>query len=88
MPKFIAVHTLPVDETQFKTMMSETASTHKIPAGFNYKQTYCDFTGHKFFCDWEAPGKEALEQVFQTIGMPWDSIHLVKVFNPATGKLE
>jgi hypothetical protein len=88
MAKFMAIHTMPGDEVQFKNMMANAASIMILPQGFNYKQTYCDFIYHKFFCDWEAPSKEGLEEVFKQLKMPFDSIHSVKIFNPTNGQLE
>jgi hypothetical protein len=84
MAKFIAVHTMPVNEQQFKNLMAQLPG---IPKGFTFKQTYCDFTNHKFFCDWEAPSKAALEQFFKAQGMPFDMVHPVKVYNATTKKL-
>ncbi len=60
----------------------------KFPAGFVWKQTYCDFTNHKFFCDWEAPSKEGLEQFFKSQNMPFDAVYPVEVFDVATKKIE
>jgi hypothetical protein len=78
MPKYVAVHTLPYTEAQ----TSEIAQNMpKFPAGFQWKQTYCDFASHKFFCEWEAPSKEGLVKVFEGLKMPYEAIYPVKLFD-------
>jgi hypothetical protein len=84
MAKFLAVHTLQMTQEQFMSMGQE--AMHKIPKGFTYKLTYCAFDEHKFFCEWDAPSKEALAQGFKTLNMPVDFIYPVKVYEVATGK--
>jgi hypothetical protein len=82
MPRFLAVHTLPLNKEQFKDTAEKTLKTPS--PGFSWKQTYCDFANHKFFCVWEAPSKEALEQGFKNHQMPFDSVHPVELFNTST----
>jgi hypothetical protein len=79
MTMFMAVHTMPVTEAQALEM----AKNMKLPAGFTWKQTYCDFPGQKFFCEWQAPNKDALAKYFQEIKMPFDAIYPVKLFDVA-----
>lgn len=85
MPKFIAVHTLPQTEEEMMSQFGEMIG--KVPQGFTWKQTYCDFNSHKFFCEWDAPSKEALEQGFKGVGMPWEAIYAVKLFDVASKKM-
>ncbi len=84
MPKFVAVHTLAMTKEQAIAMASD--PNFKLPPGFAWKQTYCDFGGQKFFCDWEAPSKEALAQVFNSLKMPFDAIYPVELFDVASKK--
>ena len=86
MPRFIAVHTAPFTEEQLKALAKVPRS--QIPAGVSWKLTYCDFADNKFFCDWEAPNKGALEQVFKAQKIPFDAIYPVRIFNVAKAKLE
>lgn len=86
MPKFIAVHTLPQTEAEIMEVVK--SLPQQIPAGITWKQTYCDFDEHKFFCEWEAPNKAAIEQVFKTVNMPYDAIYQVRVYDVATAKME
>ena len=84
MPRFIAVHTMPMTEEnwdEFAKGASEKMS--QLPPGVKYNLTYCGFTDGKFFCDWEAPNKETVEQVFKGMEMPYDAIYPVKLFNAA-----
>lgn len=86
MSRFIAAHTLPMSEAEFSKMLDQ--SIPQYPTGIAWNLTYCDFEDHKFFCEWDAPNKEALEKVFKTQGMPYDAIYPVRVFNTATKLME
>jgi Nickel responsive protein SCO4226-like len=86
MAKFMAVHTLPVDRKQALALAAQISE--KPREGFVWKQSYCDFTNHKFFCDWEAPSKDALESAFKARNMPFDAIYPVEVLQVAIGKFE
>jgi hypothetical protein len=80
MPRFIAEHTLPFStEAEFLKMAKEMKL--KIPKGFSWKLTYCDFANHKFICEWQAPSKEGLGETFKTNNFPFDAIRPVKLFN-------
>ena len=85
MPRFIAIHTLPYTEEQFK---EATKKSPKPPAGLKWKQTYCDFNNHKFFCEWEGSNKETIEQFLKTINMPFDVVYPVRLFDVGKKKLE
>ena len=84
MSRFIAVHTLPYNEAQFLESMKEASGRmSELPPGVTFNFTYCGFEDHKFYCDWEAPNKETMEQVFKAMGMPFDAIYPVKKFTMA-----
>ena len=85
MPRFIAVHTVPLTEADLKETAKKISD---LPAGITWKRTYCDFADNKHFCEWEAPNKEAIEQVFKAQNMPFDAIYPVQLFNVATAELE
>ena len=85
MPKFIAVHTMPMTQEQAMEMFKNMPA---LPQGVFWKFTYCDFDDGKFFCDWDAPNKETLEQIFKMMEMPFDAIYPVKKFIVATGTFE
>jgi len=83
MPRFIAVHTAPFTEEQLKA-----AAKEALPRGVSWKLTYCDFADNKFFCEWEAPNKETIEQRFKARNTPFDAVYPVRLFNVAKAKFE
>jgi len=85
MARFIAVHTMPMNEEQFMAMLKNLPA---IPAGTTYKQTYCDFQDGKFFCEWEGTNKEIIEQGFKANNIPYDAVYPVRVFNIAKMSFE
>lgn len=87
MAKFIAVHTLPGYNEQKMAQMAKDMEG-KIPQGMSWKLTYCAFDQNKYFCEWEAPSKEALEQGFKQNKLPFDAVYPVKQFNVASGNFE
>jgi hypothetical protein len=84
MSRYMAVHTLPMTEEKWmEDMNANRDKLGELPSGMAYHSTYCDFNDNKFFCDWEAPNKESLEQVFKNLEMPFDAIYPVKLFDVA-----
>ena len=86
MPRFIAVHTVPFAEEDLKAAAKDMPS--KLPPGVTWKLTYCDFADGKFFCEWEAPNKEAIEQVFKASNLPYDAVYPVRLLDVAKAELE
>ena len=86
MPRFIAVHTAPFPEEQLKAAAKDMPP--KLPPGVAWKLTYCGFADNKFFCEWEAPDKETIEQVFKAANMPFDAIYPVRLLDVAKAELE
>jgi hypothetical protein len=83
MPRFLAAHTAPFTEGQLKELAKS-----ELPEGFTWKVTYCDFADNKFFCDWVAPSKEALEKEFTARNIPFDAVYPMQIFNVSEAKLE
>jgi hypothetical protein len=83
MPRFIAVHTAPFTEDQLKAAAKDTFSQ-----GLSWKLTYCDFDDNKFFCEWEAPNREMIEQEFKDKNMPYDAVYPVRLFTVETAEFE
>jgi hypothetical protein len=86
MPRFIATHTAPFTEEQLKTAAKDMPS--QLPAGVSWKLTYCDFADNKFFCEWEAPNKETVEQVFKAANLPFDAVYPVRLLDIAKASFE
>ena len=86
MPRFIAVHTLPWTEEGAKKSTKDFVS--QLPPGVTWKLTYCDFDDNKFFCEWEGPNKEAIEQIFKAANLPFDAIYPVRLLNVAKADFE
>ncbi len=80
MPRFMAVHTAPLKEEQMSEIAKQISN---LPPGVSYNLTYCDFDDGKFFCDWEAPNKETIEQIFKSMNMPYDAVYPVRLFTTA-----
>jgi hypothetical protein len=87
MPRFLAEHKMPyATEAEFLGFAKQMKP--QIPKGFSWKLTYCDFSNHKFLCEWEAPSKEALAEAFKANNVPYEAIYPVKLFNAAKMKFE
>jgi hypothetical protein len=87
MPRFIATHTMSVSEEAIVKMAKEEAPKFS-EMGLTWIRTYCDFDNNKFFCEWEAPNKEAIEKLFKETNSPYDDIFPVRLFDVTTAKLE
>ena len=80
MAKFIAAHTLP-GYTEEKFASEAKKLETMVPKGYSWNLTYCAFGENKYFCEWDAPSKEALEKVFRDNKLPFDGIYPVKNYN-------
>jgi len=85
MARFMAVHTMPMTEEQ---AMAMARNMPPFPKGVTWKYTYSDFKDGKFFCEWQAPNKETLEQLFKSMKMPCDAVYPVRLFNVGKKKFE
>lgn len=83
MPRFIAVHSLVFTEEKMKEMAKK-----PLPEGISWLRSFCGFADNKSFCEWEAPSKEAIEQVLKQVEVPFDKIYPVRLFDVATATLE
>ncbi len=87
MPRFVAAHSVPFTEDILKKYAREEApkfSKKKV----TWLRTYCDFEDNKHFCEWEAPKKEAIEEIFKEHKIPFDSIYKFRLFYVSKEKLE
>jgi hypothetical protein len=76
---------MPMTEEQAMAMLKNMPA---FPKGVSWKLTYADFKDGKFFCEWEAPSKEIIEQNFKARKMPFDAVYPVRLFNAAKKKFE
>ena len=83
MPRFVAVHPVAFSEEQLGPLAKEL-----LPEGVTWNSTYSAFAENKSFCHWEAPTKEAVVEVFKKYEIPYEAIHEVRRFDPATGVME
>ena len=86
MPRFIVVHTMQFPEADLKAAAKDMLPN--LPPGVTWKLVYCDFADGKFFCEWEAPNKEAIEQVFKASNLPYDAVYPVRLLDIAKAELE
>jgi hypothetical protein len=87
MPRFIAVHSTPFDEAALVKYAKEEAPKFQN-FGATWIRTHCCFDDQKYFCEWKAPNKGAIEQIFKDLSVPYDSLHQVRIFDVATATLE
>ena len=83
MPRFIAVHPGAFPEDQLRTLAHE-----KLPEGVSWDSTYVAPTEGRTYCLWEAPTKEAVVEIFTKYQIPYDALHEVRRFDPATAAFE
>lgn len=87
MPLFLAEHKLPYPtEAEFLAFAKQMKP--KVPKGFTWKLTYCDFGNRRFLCEWEAASKEALAEAFKANNVPFEAIYPAKLFNAAKMRFE
>jgi hypothetical protein len=83
----IVFHSVPFTEEALIGLAKEEAPKFK-EAGITWIRTHCDFDDNKHFCEWEAPNREGIEQIFKRLDIPFDGIYPVKIFTVATASFE
>ena len=83
MLRFIAVHPVAFNEEQLQPLTNE-----QLPQGVTWHSTFCAFADDKSVCHWHAPTKQALLDLFVKYEIPYEAIYEVRLFDPATGRLE
>jgi len=79
MPRFIVVHSMPYNEEQI--MITAKKMPDQLPPEVLWNITYCAFDDSKFFCEWEGPNKESIEQVFKASQIPYEAIYPVRLLD-------
>jgi len=83
MPRFMATHSVAYSEEQLKELTQK-----DLPEGVSWIRTFCGFVDNKSFCEWQAPSREAVQQVLQSANIPYDAIYPVRLFDVPTATLE
>jgi hypothetical protein len=83
MPRFFAVHPVAFSEAQLQPLAKE-----QLPEGVTWNSTYCVFAENKSYCYWDAPTRETVVEIFKKYEIPYETIHEVRLFDPAIGRLE
>jgi hypothetical protein len=83
MLRFLAIHPAAFTEEQLQPLSKET-----LPAGVTWKSTFTAFDEGKTFCHWLAPSKDDLLAIFTKYEVPCETLHEVRLFDPATGTME
>ncbi len=83
MPRFIVVHPVAYTEEQLQPLTKA-----PMPEGVTWVSTYCGYADNKSFCHWVAPTRDALVAIFRQYEIPYETIHEVRRFDPATAQLE
>ncbi len=87
MPRFTAIHTVPLTEEALVTLAKEEAPKF-AEKEVTWIRTYCSFDDNKFVCEWEGPNKEAIENLLNDYGIPFDGVYSARIFDVATAQLE
>ncbi len=81
--RFVAVHPVAFPEEQLAPLARE-----PMPDGVLWHDTLISYGDMKTYCQWEAPTRQTLADLFLKYGIPVDEIHEVRRFDPAAGRLE
>jgi hypothetical protein len=87
MSRFIAAHSVPFTEEALINLAKTEAPKFK-DKGIKWIRTFCDFDDNKHFCEWEAPNKEGIAQIFKNLNIPFDAIYPVRTFTVASASFE
>ena len=83
MSRFLVAHSVVFSEEQMKELAKK-----PLPEGITWMRTFCGFEDSKSFCEWQAPSREAIEQVLRQVDVSYDAIYPVRLFDVATASLE
>jgi len=83
MPRFIAEHPVAYTKDQLAQLAKE-----QPPAGVSWGNTWCAFGDGRSYCEWDAPDKQTVEQIFKQYNIPYEAIREVQHFNPQTGDFD
>ena len=85
MPRFLAVHPHAFTEAQLKRLAG---AKDQLPPDIKWNQTFCSPGSDRAFCDWDAPDKDAVEQVLNANDLPFVAIYRVDRLDPSTAEFD
>lgn len=80
MAYYLAVH---VDKSTPRESVEDRWTALELERRAIWLKTWYDFGLGKRYCWWDAPTKQALEEVFRDYGVPWEEIIEVEHTTPA-----
>lgn len=83
MLRFVAVHPVAFPEAKLQELANE-----PMPEGVTWDSTYNASADGRSFCHWKAPSMDAVIAIFTKYEIPYEAIHVVRRFDPATGVME
>jgi hypothetical protein len=84
MPYFIALHPAAFSEEQLEGLARR---RDEIPPGVHWRLTWSAAEQGVSYCEWEAPDKASIEQVFSELQVPFTEVQEVSRFDPALVKV-
>jgi hypothetical protein len=79
MPRFIVVHSIPYNEEQI--VVTAKNMPNQLPPNVSWNRAYCAFEDNRFFCEWEAPNKDVVEQILKSTQIPYDAVYPVRLLD-------
>jgi hypothetical protein len=83
MPRYVVIHPVAFEEGQLQPLSRE-----PLPDGVCWDSSLVSFVDGRTFCLWQAPATDALIDIFKKYAVPYETIHVVRRFDPTTGVLE
>jgi hypothetical protein len=80
MPRFIAVHPVALKEEDLQSLL---AKRDELPSTVVWRATFVAEANRMSYCEWDSPDELMLQEIFEAFGVPYSSIHEVRVFEPA-----
>ena len=80
MPRFIAVHPVAFKEEELLALL---ARRDELPSTVVWRASFVADANRVSYCEWDSPEGRLLEEIFEAFGVPYSSVHEVRVFEPA-----
>ena len=80
MPRFIAVHPVALKEEDLQALLDK---RDELPSTVVWRATFVADANRMSYCEWDSPDALLLQEIFEAFGVPYSSVHEVRVFEPA-----